>query len=196
MAYWLISAEIASCAARLISGGAGKSGKPCERFTAPWRSARRVISRITDSVKRSAFRESVGLAARARSGWAGFIWLSSINPAINVRVARHDLHVLARLGERNRVHEFGSLAVRLPRRPKYYPVFSRIVRGQRPLSAAKLLFQSRQIGRAEPHIVIRVRQPRARIANFFMLRPDAGRRADQLHQSNRALSGARVGLKR
>src|SRR5277367_481443 len=187
MAYWLISAEIASCAARLISAGAGKSGNPCERFTAPWRSARRVISRITDSVKRSAFRESVGLAARARSGWAGFICLSSIKPAINVRVARHDLHVLSRLGERNRVHEFGGLAVRLPRRPKHDAVFSGVVRGQRGFGVAELFFQSSDIHGSEPDIVIGVRETCMGIANFLLLRQAAGRRRDQLHQSNRAL---------
>src|ERR1700691_231273 len=196
IAYWLTSADIASCASRLIAAGAGKSGKPCERLTAPWRRARRVISRITDSVKRSALRESFGLAARARSGWAGFIWLSSIKPTINVRVAGHDLHVLARLGERNRVHEFGGLAVRLSRRPQCHPVFSGIVRGQRRLSAAKLFFQTRQINRTEPHIIIRVNEPRARIANFLLLGQKAGRRRNQLHQSDRALAGARFRLKR
>ena len=66
-----------------------------------------------------------------------------VKPAIDIRVARHDLHVLACLGERNRVHEFGSLAIRLPCRPKCHSVFSGIVRGQRPLGAAKLFFQSR-----------------------------------------------------
>src|ERR1700722_230501 len=66
MAYWLMSAAIASCAARLISAGAGKSGKPWDKLTALWRIASRVISRITDSVNRSAFEESFGLAAAAR----------------------------------------------------------------------------------------------------------------------------------
>src|SRR5262252_3353119 len=46
-------------AASLISSGAGKSGKPCERFTAPCFMARRVISRMTDSVNCSAFAESM-----------------------------------------------------------------------------------------------------------------------------------------
>jgi hypothetical protein len=41
-----------------MSSGAGKSGKPCERLTAPCLSASRVISRITDSVKRAAFFET------------------------------------------------------------------------------------------------------------------------------------------
>src|SRR6266567_4970168 len=46
-----MSAAIASCAARLISAGAGKSGKPWARLTASYIIAFRVISRITDSVK-------------------------------------------------------------------------------------------------------------------------------------------------
>src|ERR1700730_1527850 len=46
-----MSAAIASCAARLISAGAGKSGKPCDKLTAPYSKAWRVMSRITDSVK-------------------------------------------------------------------------------------------------------------------------------------------------
>ena len=50
IAYWLISASMASAAARLSASGAGKSGYPWARLMASWRSARRVISRITDSV--------------------------------------------------------------------------------------------------------------------------------------------------
>ena len=45
---------MAAHAASLISDGAGKSGKPCERLTAPCCCASRVISRMTDSVNRSA----------------------------------------------------------------------------------------------------------------------------------------------
>jgi hypothetical protein len=44
----------------LISSGAGKSGNPCERLTASWRCASRVISRITDSVNWAAFFEPRG----------------------------------------------------------------------------------------------------------------------------------------
>src|SRR5437667_5029308 len=46
-----MSPAIASCADSLISRGAGKSGNPCARLTAPYCIAWRVISRITDSVK-------------------------------------------------------------------------------------------------------------------------------------------------
>ena len=45
-----MSAAIASRAASFSSSGAGKSGNPCERLIAPCAFARRVISRITDSV--------------------------------------------------------------------------------------------------------------------------------------------------
>src|SRR5713226_6295716 len=48
---------MACIATRLMSSGAGKSGNPCERFTAPYFIASRVISRITDSVNRLALRE-------------------------------------------------------------------------------------------------------------------------------------------
>src|SRR5271165_2993128 len=51
--------EMAWRAASLISSGAEKSGKPCERFTAWCFNARRVISRITDSVNCSALAESI-----------------------------------------------------------------------------------------------------------------------------------------
>src|SRR5437870_10702909 len=51
IAYGFTSPAIASCADSLISRGAGKSGNPCARLTAPYCIAWRVISRITDSVK-------------------------------------------------------------------------------------------------------------------------------------------------
>src|SRR6185436_11494103 len=49
---------MACMATRLMSSGAAKSGKPCDRFTAPCLRASRVISRITDSVNRLAFLET------------------------------------------------------------------------------------------------------------------------------------------
>src|SRR6266851_1809544 len=54
-----MSSEMALRAASLISSGAAKSGKPCERLTAPCFKARRVISRMTDSVNCPAFAESM-----------------------------------------------------------------------------------------------------------------------------------------
>src|ERR1700682_2907276 len=53
-----MSSAMACIATRFMSSGAAKSGKPCERFTAPYFIASRVISRITDSVKRLAFRDT------------------------------------------------------------------------------------------------------------------------------------------
>src|SRR5215470_2659577 len=79
IAYWLTSVSMARRAASLTSSGAAKSGKPCERLTAPWSWARRVISRITDSVKRPALSEarrltggtSRGRGSRSRGGGGG-----------------------------------------------------------------------------------------------------------------------------
>src|ERR1700731_612977 len=125
-----MSAAIASRAACLISAGAGKSGKPCERLIALCWSARRVISRMTDSVNWPALAESLALTASARCGLAGFI-LHSVNLAINFRVARDNFDILARLGERNRVHKFRDFAIRLAGVPLPHAVFAGIVRGQR-----------------------------------------------------------------
>ncbi len=50
----LWSASIARQAAALTSAGAGKSGIPCARFTAPWRAASIDTPRITLSVNRDA----------------------------------------------------------------------------------------------------------------------------------------------
>ena len=61
MAYWLTSPSMAAMAAAFSSAGQAKSGKPWARFTAPWRSAIRVMSRITDSVKRPALAEVRGI---------------------------------------------------------------------------------------------------------------------------------------
>src|ERR1044072_5240188 len=68
MAYWLTSAKTASAAACLSSAGAAKSGKPWARLTAPWAIAIRFISRMTDSVKRSA----LALIRLAGAVWARF----------------------------------------------------------------------------------------------------------------------------
>src|SRR5215469_6524716 len=135
-----MSAAIASWAARLISAGAGKSGKPCDKLIAPYCSARRVISRITDSVKRSAFSESLRLTLCAGAGLAGFI-LGSVQLAIDLGVSHHDLNVLPRLRERYRIHERRKLRVVLPRCPERQPILARIVRGQGRFCAAKLLSQ-------------------------------------------------------
>src|SRR5215212_2895111 len=53
-----MSLSIASFALRLMSSGAEKSGKPCDKFTAPYFNASRVISRMTDSVNKLALRDT------------------------------------------------------------------------------------------------------------------------------------------
>ncbi len=62
IAYWLMSSWTAAAAAALSSGGQAKSGNPWARLTAPAATASRFISRITDSVKRSALAEMRGRA--------------------------------------------------------------------------------------------------------------------------------------
>ncbi len=64
MAYWLRSSLTAAAAAVLSSGGQGKSGKPWARLTAPAATASRFISRMTDSVNRSALAEMRGRTMR------------------------------------------------------------------------------------------------------------------------------------
>src|SRR5437867_2893576 len=63
MLYWFTSASMARIAAALISDGAEKSGKPCERFTALCNKAWRVISRITDSVNCNGLEEIICLSS-------------------------------------------------------------------------------------------------------------------------------------
>src|SRR4029077_15699688 len=164
-----MSAAMASCAARLISAGAGKSGNPCERLMALYCSARRVISRMTDSVNWPAFAEILAVAASARCGLAGFI-LHPVNLAINFRVSRDDFHVLARLGERNRVHTFRDFAISLAGVPLPDAVFSRIVRGQRRFHIAHSFAQTGKINRAEVDVVVGIEKLRTRIAYFCVLR--------------------------
>src|ERR1700683_8334 len=124
-----MSAAIASCAACFISRGAGKSGKPCDKFTALYWMANRVISRITDSVNCAVFEESSGLMLAVRGEFDGIIFLATIQLAINVRVARNYFYILARLGEGDRVHKLSQVPIRLPCGPQSYAVFASIVRG-------------------------------------------------------------------
>src|SRR5882762_3686437 len=116
-------------------------------------SAKRVISRMTDSVNWPALAEILALASAARFGLAGFI-LHPVNLAINFRVARDDFNVFARLGEWNRVHKFRDFAVRLASVPLSDAVFSRIVRGQRRFHIAHRFPQTRKIDRAEVDVVV------------------------------------------
>src|SRR5215472_15090342 len=158
---------MASCAARLISAGAAKSGKPWERFTALYFSASRVISRITDSVNCAALEDKRSLVAMARSVLAGFILrLRSVKSVINGCVAGDDLHVFPRFGERNRIYKLRNFAVVLPFVPLRDAIFTRIVRGQRRFHTSEILFQAGEIERAESHVVIRVDQPARRITHL------------------------------
>src|SRR6266436_3041033 len=124
-----MSSEMACRAASLISAGAAKSGKPCDRFTALCFNARRVISRITDSVNCSAFTESIRRAScvivdsfmaetkslgsggkKARLmvvGGGGGCYghrsgnAGAVNHAVDFGVSQNDLHVVPRFRERN-----------------------------------------------------------------------------------------------
>src|ERR1700719_993839 len=191
-----MSAAIASCAARLISAGAAKSGKPCERLTAPYRSARRVISRITDSVNCSALAERRSLAARARSALTGFIlWLRSVEFSINGCVTSDDFDVLARFGERNRVDKLRDFAVVLPFVPLRDAVFPRIVRGQRRFHTSEIFLQTSEIEGAEAHVVIRVHKATARVSDLRASGEPLRGFWKQLHQAVSVRSGTCVGIK-
>ena len=72
MAYWFTSAITARAASCLMISGAGKSGKPWDRLTAPCRWASRVISRITLSVKRRLFCET--RMEPPNDAWVGDGW--------------------------------------------------------------------------------------------------------------------------
>src|SRR5260370_33704057 len=72
-----MSSEMACRAGSLDSAGAAKSGKPCERLTALCFKARRVISRMTDSVNCSAFAESMRRAICAMEDSVAVIKLKS-----------------------------------------------------------------------------------------------------------------------
>src|ERR1700732_3354497 len=106
MAYWLMSSEMALRAASLISSGAAKSGNPWDRLTAPCFKARRVISRITDSVNCSAFAESMRreICAIERSG-------TVIVPSQNDEIMSLGAHMLRPRKERSRYTDNGSTGV-------------------------------------------------------------------------------------
>src|SRR5271156_5912338 len=91
---------MARFAASLISAGAAKSGKPCARFTAPHFSARRVISRITDSVNSPGLAGmSVGMILydrRAEKSRCGEIQLPAVYPRRSGRDNLPDLSVRLR----------------------------------------------------------------------------------------------------
>ena len=84
IAYWLMSASTAAATAALSSGGQAKSGKPWARLTAPAATASRFISRMTDSVKPSAFAEIRGASSPESS---------RVNPAQTSRRGIDSRHV-------------------------------------------------------------------------------------------------------
>src|ERR1700676_5817932 len=108
---------MASCAARLISAGAEKSGKPCARLTASYCMACRVISRITDSVKCSTLSERKYLGWREtcvmKSSVAQencvksqiwFVILSEAKDLCIFAAARiHEAHIVVRVGHSNKL---------------------------------------------------------------------------------------------
>src|SRR6185437_8231345 len=188
-----MSAEMASRAARLISAGAGKSGKPCDRFTAPYCSARRVISRITDSVNRPAFSESPGLTLAAGCG-AARLMSGSIELAIDLCVASDDFHVIARFGERYRIHELRRLAILLPILPYHHAIRPGVIGGEHRVPTAELLAQIRQIQRPEPNIVIGIEKPRLGIAHPGLPREPPACLRNDLHQPERVRVRMRIRL--
>src|SRR5260370_41214453 len=72
-----MSSEIAWRAASFTSAGAAQSGKPCDRLTELCFIARRVISRMTDSVNCSAFADSMRRAICAMEDSGAVIKLKS-----------------------------------------------------------------------------------------------------------------------
>src|SRR5438552_13574177 len=68
-----MSSWMARQAACLMASGAGKSGKPCERLTAWWRCASRVISRMTDSVNCAALTEPRAFRTRGFGSIRGIL---------------------------------------------------------------------------------------------------------------------------
>src|SRR5690348_252715 len=181
-----MSSEMACRAASLISAGAAKSGKPCERFTALCFSASRVISRITDSVNCSAFAESMrrascvivdsfmvetkslgsgGKKARlmvmAGSGGRyrdGGRNAGAVNHAVDFGVAQNDLHVVARFRERDRFHEFRNFVVIAFGAPKRDAIFAGVKRGQRIFRCAKIAQQSGDVHHADLQVKIGLEQ--------------------------------------
>src|SRR6185437_15447655 len=148
MEYWFISSAMASRAAILTSAGAAKSGKPWARFTALCSKARRVISRMTDSLnsdmrvlaKRRAvlafmlrFYPAAGLGfdGAVRSPLVRLVFgrrlgairrhvgrCSGIEAAVHVGVSQHNLNVPARFVKRHGFDKFGLFAERTPCAPE------------------------------------------------------------------------------
>src|SRR6266566_4939458 len=193
-----MSSAMAWRAASLISAGAGKSGKPWERLTALCFKARRVISRMTDSVNCSALADSMRRAiSSARMGAMldseGVIApvhsfgrlrrrlrsrrRAAVNHPVGFGVSQDDLHVLA-----------GG-------RPGCDAVLAGVIRGERLLGTAEVLDESAEISRADSEVVLRIDQFVARIANAKLFGHLACGYRQNLHQADGAGVGKGVGLK-
>src|SRR5690242_6692968 len=125
-----MSCAIASRAASLISAGALKSGNPCARFSALCAIASRLISRMTDSVKcavRALRKRRRGAISRATDPIYSSL-LRPVQPAVQIRVAQHELDVLPRLGYRDRLDKFRGLLVLRPREPLHHSRLPAVVR--------------------------------------------------------------------
>src|SRR5215471_14161179 len=83
-----MSSEMAWRAASLMSFGAAKSGKPCDKFTALYFIASRVISRITDSVNCSALAEIMRREISAIVDSGEFIFLRGTAAPFSAAAAR------------------------------------------------------------------------------------------------------------
>src|SRR2546422_6159917 len=203
-------------AASLISAGAGKSGSPCERLTALCFTARRVISRMTDSVNCSALAESMRRAiSSARVGAVldseGVIAplhsfgrlrrrlrsrrSAAVNHPVGFGVSQDDLHVLAGFGEGDGLDELSDFFVLALGRPGCDAVLAGVIRGERLLGPAKVLDESAEIGGADSEVVLRIDQFVARIANAKLLGHLACGYRQNLHQADGAGVGKSVGLK-
>src|SRR5450759_4626265 len=121
---------MASRAAALRFSAAAKSGKPCAMFTALCSMARRLISRMTDSVKqavrslRNRSRESMTICREYSS------LLGSVKSAVHVGIADHDLDIIPRLSERDGLDAFGRFLEGGVGEPVVHAGFSGVVGGQ------------------------------------------------------------------
>src|ERR1700691_2836308 len=118
--------------------------------------AKRVISRITDSVNCSVFAESSGLMFVVSGDFDGFLLLGTVKLAINYRVARDDLHILARLGAQDRIHKVGKVADRVPRGPQGDAVFTGMVPGSPEFDTPQSILHAPSTNGPEPFAEIRV----------------------------------------
>src|SRR5882762_3014036 len=122
-----MSSAMALRAASLISSGAAKSGNPWDRLTAPCCKAKRVISRMTDSVNCSAFAESMRreICAIERSG-------AVISPSQNDEIVSVGHSMLRPYKERSRCTDNSSAGMAgcglrsHPRLPINHPVDFRV----------------------------------------------------------------------